>query len=71
VQRGASSLDNELEPLKSTPLDCWHDQPACKTALRAVTLAMAIELEPEGIKVNAVSPGFTKRILTTMPVWDG
>ena len=22
--------------------------------------AMAIELEPEGIKVNAVSPGFTK-----------
>jgi NAD(P)-dependent dehydrogenase (short-subunit alcohol dehydrogenase family) len=25
-----------------------------------MTLAMAIELEPEGIKVNAVSPGFTK-----------
>ena len=34
--------------------------PASKTALNAITLAMAIELEPEGIRVNAVSPGFTK-----------
>jgi NAD(P)-dependent dehydrogenase (short-subunit alcohol dehydrogenase family) len=34
--------------------------PASKTALNALTLAMAIELEPEGIRVNAVSPGFTK-----------
>jgi NAD(P)-dependent dehydrogenase (short-subunit alcohol dehydrogenase family) len=34
--------------------------PASKTALNALTIAMAIELEPEGIKVNAVSPGFIK-----------
>jgi NAD(P)-dependent dehydrogenase (short-subunit alcohol dehydrogenase family) len=34
--------------------------PASKTALNALTVAMAIELEEEGIKVNAVSPGFTK-----------
>ena len=34
--------------------------PASKTALNALVVAMAIELEPEGIKVNAVSPGFTK-----------
>jgi NAD(P)-dependent dehydrogenase (short-subunit alcohol dehydrogenase family) len=34
--------------------------PASKTALNALTLAMAIELEPEGITVNAVSPGYTK-----------
>jgi NAD(P)-dependent dehydrogenase (short-subunit alcohol dehydrogenase family) len=34
--------------------------PASKTALNAITLAFAIELEPDGIKVNAVSPGFTK-----------
>ena len=34
--------------------------PASKTALNALTVAMAIELEKEGIKVNAVSPGFTK-----------
>jgi NAD(P)-dependent dehydrogenase (short-subunit alcohol dehydrogenase family) len=34
--------------------------PASKTALNAIMLAMAIELESTGIKVNAVSPGFTK-----------
>ncbi|QIE26329.1 3-oxoacyl-[acyl-carrier-protein] reductase FabG (plasmid) [Caballeronia sp. SBC1] len=34
--------------------------PASKTALNALTVAMAIELESEGIKVNAVSPGFTR-----------
>jgi len=34
--------------------------PASKTALNAITLAMAIELESTGIKVNAACPGFTK-----------
>jgi NAD(P)-dependent dehydrogenase (short-subunit alcohol dehydrogenase family) len=34
--------------------------PASKTALNAITVAMAIELDSIGIKVNAVSPGFTK-----------
>jgi NAD(P)-dependent dehydrogenase (short-subunit alcohol dehydrogenase family) len=34
--------------------------PASKTAFNALTVAMALELEREGIKVNAVSPGFTK-----------
>jgi NAD(P)-dependent dehydrogenase (short-subunit alcohol dehydrogenase family) len=34
--------------------------PASKTAFNALTVAMAIEVEPEGIRVNAVSPGFTK-----------
>ena len=33
---------------------------ASKTALNAITLAMMIELEDSGIKVNLVSPGFTK-----------
>jgi len=33
--------------------------PASKTAMNAMTIAMAIELESTGIKVNAVSPGFT------------
>ena len=33
---------------------------ASKTALNAITLAMMIELEDTGIKVNLVSPGFTK-----------
>jgi NAD(P)-dependent dehydrogenase (short-subunit alcohol dehydrogenase family) len=33
---------------------------ASKTALNAMTLAMAIELESTGIKVNAASPGHTR-----------
>jgi NAD(P)-dependent dehydrogenase (short-subunit alcohol dehydrogenase family) len=37
--------------------------PASKTALNAMTVAMAIELESAGIKVNAVSPGYTKTAL--------
>ena len=37
--------------------------PASKTALNALTVAFAIELESAGIKVNAVTPGFTKTAL--------
>lgn len=36
---------------------------ASKTALNAITLAFAIDLEAEGIKVNAVSPGFAATAL--------
>ncbi|PRX10915.1 UNVERIFIED_ORG: NAD(P)-dependent dehydrogenase (short-subunit alcohol dehydrogenase family) [Martelella mediterranea] len=36
---------------------------ASKTALNAITLAFAIDLESEGIKVNAVTPGFTRTAL--------
>jgi NAD(P)-dependent dehydrogenase (short-subunit alcohol dehydrogenase family) len=36
---------------------------ASKTALNAITLAFAIDLEQEGIKVNAVTPGFTSTAL--------
>jgi NAD(P)-dependent dehydrogenase (short-subunit alcohol dehydrogenase family) len=57
-----SALDLRLGARRAFP---WRSifgpvYPASKTALNALTLAMAIELEPEGIKVNAVSPGFTK-----------
>jgi NAD(P)-dependent dehydrogenase (short-subunit alcohol dehydrogenase family) len=49
--------------------------PASKTALNAITLAMMIELESSGIKVNLVSPGFTKTNLNgyagTESVADG
>lgn len=37
--------------------------PGSKTALNALTVAMALELEEEGIPVNAVSPGFTNTSL--------
>lgn len=36
---------------------------ASKTALNAITVAFAIELEAEDIKVNAVTPGFTATAL--------
>ena len=60
VSSGAGSLT-----LNSDPAFPWRSifgpvYPASKTALNAMTLAMAIELESTGIKVNAVSPGFTK-----------
>ncbi|HEY8574920.1 MAG TPA: SDR family NAD(P)-dependent oxidoreductase [Devosia sp.] len=36
---------------------------ASKTALNAITMAFAIDLEAEGIKVNAVTPGYTSTAL--------
>jgi NAD(P)-dependent dehydrogenase (short-subunit alcohol dehydrogenase family) len=36
---------------------------ASKTALNAITLSLAIELEPSNIKVHAASPGFTATAL--------
>ncbi|MCE3199114.1 SDR family oxidoreductase [Paenibacillus sonchi] len=60
VSSGAGSLT-----LNSDPAFPWRSTfgpvyPASKTALNAMTLAMAIELESTGIKVNAASPGYTK-----------
>ncbi|WP_028228502.1 SDR family oxidoreductase [Paraburkholderia ferrariae] len=60
VSSGVGSL-----AANSDPAFAWRGifgpvYPASKTALNALTVAMAIELEPEGIKVNAVSPGFTR-----------
>ncbi|MDJ1506343.1 SDR family NAD(P)-dependent oxidoreductase [Xanthocytophaga agilis] len=61
----------------------WISDPACwardhfgivyaasKTALNAITLAFAIELEKENIKVNAVSPGFTATALNNFQGTD-
>jgi NAD(P)-dependent dehydrogenase (short-subunit alcohol dehydrogenase family) len=60
VSSGAGSLTLHSDPAFPyrpgfSPL--YH---ASKTALNAMTLAMAIELEPAGINVNAVSPGSTR-----------
>ncbi|MGF6849835.1 NAD(P)-dependent dehydrogenase (short-subunit alcohol dehydrogenase family) [Chitinophaga sp. W3I9] len=43
---------------------------ASKTALNAVTLAFAIELEKENIKVNATSPGYTATALNNFQGTD-
>ncbi|MEQ8268241.1 MAG: SDR family NAD(P)-dependent oxidoreductase [Parvibaculum sp.] len=68
VSSGGGSLTIASDP--SLPYRS-HFSPlyaASKTALNALTLAMAIELESEGIAVNAVSPGFTR---TAMNGYEG
>jgi len=60
VSSGVGSLTMNSDPAFSYRSIFGPVYPASKTALNAMTLAMAIELEPAGIKVNAVSPGFTK-----------
>ena len=58
VSSGAGSLTRNADKAFHARSIFGPAYPASKTALNALTLAMAIELEPEGIPVNAVSPGF-------------
>lgn len=60
VSSGVGSLTANSDPAFTHRAIFGPVYPASKTALNALTVAMEIELEPEGIKVNAVSPGFTK-----------
>lgn len=60
VSSGAGSLTMNSDPANPHRSMYTPVYAASKTGLNAMTLAMAIELEPEGIKVNAVSPGFTR-----------
>ncbi|MDI1476335.1 SDR family oxidoreductase [Polyangium sp. y55x31] len=60
VSSGAGSLTMNADPTFPWRSIFGPVYPASKTALNAMTLAMAIELESTGIKVNAASPGFTK-----------
>ena len=75
VSSGAGSLTMNADPASSHRAIFGPVYPASKTALNAMTLAMAIELESTGIKVNAVSPGFTRTNLNgyagTETVEDG
>jgi len=58
VSSGAGSLTSHSNP-DNQGRSKFGIYSASKTALNALTLALAIELEPEGIMVNAVCPGFT------------
>ena len=75
VSSGVGSLTDNANP--DYPYHAFFGPvyPASKTALNAMTLAMMVELEPTGIKVNLVSPGFTKTALNgfegTQSVEDG
>lgn len=75
VSSGVGSLTANADP--AFPFHAFYGPvyPASKTALNAITLAMMIELESTGIKVNLVSPGFTKTSLNgyegTASIEDG
>jgi NAD(P)-dependent dehydrogenase (short-subunit alcohol dehydrogenase family) len=63
VSSGMGSLTANSDPKVSYRAIFGPVYPASKTALNAMTVAMAIELESTGIKVNAVAPGYTKTAL--------
>lgn len=60
VSSGVGSLTTNADP--AYPYHAFYGPvyPASKAALNAMTLAMMVELESTEIKVNLVSPGFTK-----------
>ena len=60
VSSGVGSLALAADPASPYHATYGPVYPASKTALNAVTLAMMVELASTGIKVNLVSPAFTK-----------
>ena len=60
VSSGVGSLTRNSDPAYPYRSIFGPVYPASKTALNAMTVAMAIELESTGIKVNAACPGYTK-----------
>jgi len=60
VSSGVGSLTANADPAYPYHAFFGPVYPASKAALNAMTLAMMVELESTGIKVNLVSPGFTK-----------
>ena len=75
VSSGVGSLADNADPAFPYRPIFGPVYPASKAALNAMTLAMMIELESTGIKVNLVSPAFTKTNLNgyagTESVEDG
>ncbi|MGO8695680.1 MAG: SDR family NAD(P)-dependent oxidoreductase [Rectinemataceae bacterium] len=75
VSSGVGSLTANSDPAYAQHRNFGPVYPASKAALNAMTLAMMIELESTEIKVNLVSPAFTKTNLNnyagTESVEDG
>ncbi|MGV3622738.1 MAG: SDR family NAD(P)-dependent oxidoreductase [Archangium sp.] len=63
VSSGMGSLTSNLD--KNFPYRAGYSPVygASKAAMNAITVAMALEVENEGIKVNVVTPGYTKTAL--------
>jgi len=60
VSSAVGSLTSNADPAYAYHPMFGPVYPASKAALNAITLAMMVELESTGIKVNLVSPGFTR-----------
>jgi NAD(P)-dependent dehydrogenase (short-subunit alcohol dehydrogenase family) len=60
VSSGLGSLTANADPAYPYHAMFGPVYPASKAALNAMTLAMMVELESTGIKINLVSPAFTK-----------
>ncbi len=75
VSSGVGSLADNADPAFPYRPIFGPVYPASKAALNAMTLAMMVELESTGIKVNLVSPAFTRTNLNgysgTESVEDG
>jgi NAD(P)-dependent dehydrogenase (short-subunit alcohol dehydrogenase family) len=75
VSSGVGSLTANADPNYPYHAMFGPVYPASKAALNAITLAMMVELESTDIKVNLVTPGFTKTNLNgyagTASVEDG
>jgi NAD(P)-dependent dehydrogenase (short-subunit alcohol dehydrogenase family) len=63
IGSGVGSLTLNSDPTWEYRTGYGVTYAASKTALNAITLSFAIELEGTNIKVNVVSPGFTKTAL--------
>lgn len=75
VSSGVGSLTNNADPDGPYRMIYIPGYSASKTAMNAITLSFAIELEAEGIKVNAINPGYIKTNLNgyqgTGPLEEG
>ncbi|MCU1480891.1 MAG: dehydrogenase [Subtercola sp.] len=60
VSSGVGSLSTNADPAYAYHAMFGPVYPASKAALNAITLAIMVELESTDIKVNLVSPAFTK-----------
>jgi NAD(P)-dependent dehydrogenase (short-subunit alcohol dehydrogenase family) len=65
VSSGVGSLTRNSDPAYAYRSIFGPGYAASKTALNAMTVAMAIELESTAIKVNAACPGYTKTNLNS------
>jgi NAD(P)-dependent dehydrogenase (short-subunit alcohol dehydrogenase family) len=63
VSSGVGSLTRTLGPGGEHLRQIFGMYSASKTALNAITVGLALDLQAEGIKVNAACPGYTKTAL--------